>query len=102
MKRTLMLLAVVGLGACATVQIPADQLERSEASIRGADEVGAQSNPTAKLHVQLAKDQTLEAKKLASNGDARAPLMLARAQADAELAIVLAREVAVHREAAQA
>jgi hypothetical protein len=95
-------LALVGMAGCASVQIPADQLERSEASIRGAEETGADAVPAAKLHLQLAKDQTESAKKMAANGDERAVLVLARAESDGELALVLAREVAVHTSALQA
>jgi hypothetical protein len=95
-------LALLGLGGCASVQIPADQLERSEASIRGAEETGAEGVPAAKLHLQLAKDQTESAKKMAANHDQRAVLVLARAESDGELALVLAREVAVHQSALQA
>lgn len=93
---------VAALAACATVKLPEDQLERSEASIRSADELGAQAVPAARLHVQLARDQAAQARKLAAKGDARAPLMLARAQADADLALVLARQAAVHADAVQA
>ena len=92
----------MGLGGCATIPIPAYQLERSEASIRGAEEVGALGVPAAKLHLQLAKDQTLEAQKMAAHGDDRAVLVMARAESDAELALGLAREAAVHGDAAKA
>ena len=95
-------LALLGAAGCASVQIPADQLERSQASIRGAEETGAEGVPAAKLHLQLAKDQTESAKKMAANGNDRAVLVLARAEADGELALVLAREVAVHGSALQA
>lgn len=102
MKKLILSLAVLGLTSCASVKIPADQLEHSEASIRGAEEVGAAEVPAAKLHLQLARDQTETAKKLAASGDTRALLMLARAQSDAELSLVLAREVEVHTEALKA
>ena len=103
MNHTLMLsLAVLGMTSCATVQIPPDRLESSEASIRGAEELGASGVPAARLHVQLAKDQTAQAKQMAADGDDRAGLVLARAEADAELALGLAREVAVHGEATRA
>lgn len=102
MKRLMTALAVLGLMACASVQIPPDRLEHSEASIRGAEEVGALGVPAAKLHLQLAKDQTVTAKKMAANGDERAVLVLARAESDAELALGLAREVSVHADALQA
>ena len=102
MKELIMSVAVMGLVGCTSVQIPADRLERSEASIRGAEEVGASGVPLARLHLQLAKDQTVTAKKMAANGQERALLVLARAEADAELAIGLAREATVHNDALRA
>jgi hypothetical protein len=102
MKELMTSVAVFGLLGCTTVQIPADRLERSEASIRGAEEVGASGVPAARLHLQLAKDQTATAKQMAAQGDERALLVLARAESDAELAIGLAREVTVHNDALKA
>ena len=95
-------LAVFVMSGCATVQLPPDRLQGSEASIRSAEEMGAASVPAARLHLEYAKDETLAAKKLAAEGDERATLVLARAEADAELALGLAREVTVHAEAGRA
>ena len=95
-------LAALSLVSCATVQLPADRLQSSEASIRSAEELGANAVPTARLHLQYAKDETAAAKKLAADGDPAALLMLAKADADAELALGLAREVSVHGEAQRA
>ena len=47
MKELMMALAVLGLAGCTSVQLPADRLEHSEASIRGAEEVGASGVPAA-------------------------------------------------------
>ena len=102
MKKAVLSMAVFGFAGCASVQLPPERLEHSEASIRGANEVGAQSVPEAKLLVQLAKDETESAKKMAANGDDKASSMLARADADAELAVVLAREAQVHADALKA
>ena len=102
MKTTLTALATVALVGCATVQIPPAQLEHSEASIRGAEELGAANVPAARLHLQLAKDQNQAARKLAAAGEPRALLVLARAEADAELALGLAREAALRVDATQA
>jgi hypothetical protein len=102
MKRLITAFAVLALCGCASIKIPTERLEREQASERGAEELGASSVPSAKLHLQLAKDQTETAKKLASQGDDRALMVMARAEADAELALVLAREVQTHREAMQA
>lgn len=104
MKTTLLItpLALLGLATCASVPLPADQVERAQASIRGAEEVGAQGVPAARLHLQYAKDQTETAQKMANKGDARAVLVMARAESDAELALGLARENAVHSDAIKA
>jgi hypothetical protein len=95
-------LAVFALSSCATMQLPADRLQSSEASIRSAQELGAENIPAARLHLQLAKDQTAAARSLAAEGDERALLVLARAEADAELALGLARQLGVHTEAVRA
>ena len=96
-------LVLLGLtSACATTQLASGRLERTEASIRAAEEVGALAVPDARLHLQLAKDQTAQARKLADDGDKRAGVMLTRAQADADLAVALAREATAHNEAARA
>ena len=102
MNRLMTSLAVLGLAGCATVPIPAFQLERAEASMRGAEEVGALNVPAARLHLQLAKDETETAKKMAAKGDDRAQLVMARAESDAELALGLAREFAMHNDALRA
>lgn len=102
MTKIMTSLAVLGLAGCASLPIPPEQLDRSEASIRGAQEVGAMNVPAAALHVQLAKDETDEARALAAKGDQRAMLVMARAESDAELAIELTREVSVHNDAVRA
>ena len=101
-KKIITALAAVAITGCASVQIPPDRLERSEASIRSAEELGASQVPAAKLHLQMAKDQTEAAKRMAANGDDRAVLVIARAEADAELALNMAREVSTHTEAERA
>ncbi len=101
-RRIVTTLSLLALGACAAIQLPAERLEGTQASIRSAQELGATGVPASKLHLQLAKDQAGSAKALAAKGDQRAPLMLARAEADAELSLGLARQVAVHTEALRA
>jgi len=92
MKKLSVVLVVLGVVACVTVPLPAAKWEQSQASIRAAEEMGAQAVPEARLHLQLAKEQTETAKQMALNGDDRAELLLARAEVDAELALGLARE----------
>lgn len=102
LKKLMLSLAVLATGGCAAIQIPPERLERNEASMRSAQEVGAENVPAAKLHLQMAKDQTETAKRMAAKGDKRAELVLARAESDAELALVLAREASVHADALRA
>jgi hypothetical protein len=96
------LVGVVGLFGCAGVQIPPERLEKSEGAIRAAEEVGASGVPAAQLHLQLAKDEAAMARTMAKNGNDMAELELARADADAELAVGLAREASMHTAATAA
>jgi hypothetical protein len=102
LKTTIAALAAFAITGCASMQLPTDRLERNEASVRAAEEMGASGVPEARLHLQMAKDQTETAKRMASNGDERSVLVLARAEADAELALGMAREVTTHTEAERA
>jgi hypothetical protein len=93
MRTSLLLSFVVFALGCATAPPrPSAILEHNQASLRAAEEVGAQNVPEAKLHLQLAREQTDVARRMAANGDERSELVLARADADAELAIALTRE----------
>jgi hypothetical protein len=85
-------IAVVVSG-CASVPPPTDRLARSEGSIRGAAEVGAQGVPAASLYLKLAQEELQAGKALMQQGDnERATYVLLRAHADAELALNIARE----------
>lgn len=87
------LLVAISVAACGSFPLPADRLASSEAAIRTAGEVGAGNEPKATLHLKLAKDQYEQAKALIKDGDnKRADYVLRRAEADAELALALAKE----------
>ncbi len=59
--------------------------------------------PEAALELQLAKDETEQAKQLIKNGKKeRSQMMLARAEADAELAVALARHAPIQADAEKA
>ena len=97
-----MLLIGVSSGACATVPPPHERVASSEAAIRGAGEVGAEQVPQAALHLKLAQEAVQRAKVLMKDGDnEEAGFVLLRAQADAELALALARENKTQMEARQ-
>lgn len=94
------LLALLALAGCASYPPPTERLTTTEAAVRGAMEVGATQVPRAALHLKLAQEQTEKAKRLMQDGyHKRAELTLKRAQADAELAIAIAKESDMKTEA---
>lgn len=98
MVRTMLLTLPIILFGCAKQ----NDLETAAAdsALRSAEAVGAGDVPQASLHVQLAKEAIVEAERLNTEGDEeRAKSMLARAAADAELALLLANEQAEKDEA---
>lgn len=96
----LAMIPILGAAACASAPIPADRMASAEAAIRSAAEVGAEGTPQASLHLKMARDQLADAKNLINSGDIdRAEMVLTRAQIDAELALVLARESAARAKA---
>jgi hypothetical protein len=83
------------LASCAaTFPPPTQHLADAESAQRSARELGAANQPTAQLHLKLADEQMVLAKKEMANGDNRsADFVLGRAKADSELALALAREL---------
>jgi uncharacterized protein DUF4398 len=99
----LVAVAVLTTG-CGGAPPPTDRLAASEAAIRGAQEVGAQSVPEAALHLKLAQEQVTKAKAMIDDGGGspEAERLLMKAQADAELALALARENSTRAQAQNA
>jgi hypothetical protein len=89
--------------AGASTPKPEAQMASSEGAIRGATEAGADNVPQAQLHLKLAEEQRQAALAMIKDGDnGRARYVLARSEADAELAIALARQAAAEKDAAEA
>ena len=95
---------LLGVAGCAGAQkVPTEALVDSQVSIRAAEEAGAIQVPDAARHLELAKEQTREARELLDDGKREeAALYLQRAEADAELAVALAREAPARAEAQRA
>jgi len=86
-------LSVFAATGCASVPPPTARLATSEAAVRAADELKANETPAAQFHLKLAQDQLTEAKALVEKGEnERATMLLVRSEADAELAVTLAKE----------
>ena len=76
--------------ACGGTPRPEARLASSEGAIRGAEEAGANQVPAATLYVKLAQEERQHAIDLIKSGENhRASFVLARAEADAELAVAL-------------
>lgn len=93
----LLALASIAFGSgvgCASRNRPSPtRIASSEAAIRNARELGAEGIPDAALHLQLAQRQLDRALRSIDDGDDYdARWMLVRADADAHLALALARE----------
>lgn len=88
----LLVIAAAGCGS----SLPVDAVAQPQAEVRAAEEAGAQDVPKAALHLKMAKDQLAVGDRAASDGhDQQAARAYARAKADAELAVLLARLNAV-------
>lgn len=97
------LLAATALCACGGGQLSQARVTEVQGAMRAAEEVGANDQPKASLHLQLARDEMNEATRLAKDGEEEnASLLLSRAQADAELALQLARTDQEQQKARQA
>ena len=90
------------LAGCGSSTPPPNVVE-ARSAISAAEAVGAQSNPAAALHLQMAKDQVRAADELIGEGDREeARLVLDRAEVDAELAQVLTRKTQMRARAQEA
>lgn len=102
LARLMMPAAMVLLG-CAGTTASTARMGATQAAIRSAGEVGAERDPTAALHLQYAREQFAQAEQLSRGGEGeRAERVLARAEADAELALALSRRSASMAAARQA
>jgi phage terminase large subunit-like protein len=98
----LIVLSIAAAGACGTTVQP-QNAEGPAAAIRAAEEVGAERVPEAALRLQLAKEQLERAKTMTSERQqGGAALLMMRSQADAELAVALARSTAARQAAHKA
>lgn len=91
------ILTLMGMGCAPKVPL---QTEAPAAAIRSAEELGAGKVPQAALHLQLAKEELEAAAALHEKGQKEeAESLLKRAEADAELAVVLSRADAEKKDA---
>lgn len=99
-------LLVVGCGGASDTveaQTAANATAETTAAIAAAETAAPKDHPQASLHIKLARDQLQQAKRLMQEDEEeKAGLLLQRATADAELALMLARESDAKEKAARA
>jgi hypothetical protein len=79
--------------ACGGSSLPPAKVADTQSSISAAAAVGADQHPQAALHLKMARDQLSQAQGLINDGKNReAKLVLDRANADAEVALMITRE----------
>lgn len=102
--RLFMLFSVVlPAAACASFPTPTDSMATAIASVRGAEELGAEEVPQAALQLQLAREEIAKAQALVAEGENEsAHYQALRASNDADLAIALVREDEARKGAAAA
>jgi hypothetical protein len=97
------LLILGTLAGCAASAPNQQRSETSAAAIRAAEEVGAAKVARASLYLQLAKEESAKAKALEAAGEPeRAASLMLRAEADANLAVLVARADSEQAKAAAA
>lgn len=95
-------LSTIIIAGCGTSPVVVNK-EASVSAIRVAEEVGAANISNASLYLQLAKEELQKAITFEANGNKeQSESMLARAQADAELAVALSRSEVDKTESAKA
>jgi hypothetical protein len=91
------------VSGCASFPPPTETMAEAIASVRGAEEVGAEQVPVAALQLQLAREAIAKARALMAEGENEPAYYQAlRAAHDAELAIALVRETEARRVAKNA
>jgi len=94
---------LLAFGCAGSYPPPTQQMADVQSANRGAEELGAQKNPKAQLHLKLSEEQLKNAQAAMEDDDNKsAERWLMRAKADAELAIALVREETAGSKAAKA
>ncbi len=102
-KSGVVLAAAALCAACGGAPPPVERLAGAEAAARSARELGAEKDPKAALHLKLATEQIDAAKAFMKDDDnKKAAATLAKASADAELSLQLAKEAKERVEADRA
>jgi hypothetical protein len=96
----IVMLAATCAVACASTPVPADKYARARAAIKSAEVMNVERQPNAAAHLRIAREEVEQAKTLLQKGEnEEAGYVLLRAEADADVAMNLAREAYAKQEA---
>ena len=96
----LLCLTVVGCAGQRVIPAPNERRVEAEASLRAAESAGAARYPESARHLEFARQQIADAERLLVEGEQEAAeLRLMQAEADAELALALARSIPAQQQA---
>jgi len=102
-RRCLALCLAAVSSACSGAQMQESRLVEVQSSLRAAEQAGAAADPKGARLLESARSGVMRSVSVADRGDAaNADLFLDRAQADAELALQLARANEERRRAREA
>lgn len=87
---TLVLVGAIGCGA--TYPVPRDQYAAAQIDVGRAEQAASSGAPDARLHSQLAQENLAMANRLMGDQNDRAASLIARARAEAALAVDLAAQ----------
>ena len=96
LKKIVSMLAILSMAlvtGCASDEVSTAEYSEPRQKVEAAQQLGANELPQASLHLRLAKEQLQAADALIEEGEEEeARYALMRAEADAELALALAKE----------
>jgi hypothetical protein len=96
----LLCLSVAGCAGQRVIPVPTERRVEAEAALRAAEGSGAARVPEAARHLEFARQQIADAERLLVEGEEEAAeLRFMQAEADAELALALARSIPVQQQA---
>jgi hypothetical protein len=81
---------------------PQDQFGAAQSDVARADEAGAANVPDARLHLQLAREELAKAKGMIGQENDRATTLIARARAEAVVALQMSAQAKAMEGAQQA
>ena len=99
---TVSVIAMASAGCGGTFPPPNDEWAAAQTDVGAAEAGGAPNVPDAKLHLQLSQEDLQKSKDLIDKDNKRAASLIARASAEAELALAISKSTQAKADAQEA